>query len=130
MTRIQDPSATRSALIQWFRDAEPTFEDLNICSVMAAATIVGSASSNLVAVPTLDTLTRNADLWFLTHPCPVEGFGLDMSAITALFTAFARLIFSYGGDGEAADDGTLASRVESTSLLLADIRAITLHYAT
>ena len=130
MVPVQHPSEARSALIHWYQDAEPTFEDLDACSVMATEMTVGSASSNLDVVADLDELTRTADLWFLMNPCPYKGFGLSMSAITAFFTAFGRLIFCYGGNFEAADDGTLASRVESTCFLLVDMKSMALRYTT
>jgi hypothetical protein len=85
--------------------------------------LVGSASSNLVILSTLDELTREAEFWLLTNPCPVDGVESGLSKAIEFLMAFGRLMADFEGDFGAADDGSLASSVQSVCLLLHDFKS-------
>ncbi len=101
-------------------------EGLSTCSVITASMLIGSATSNMVIAEALDVLTRDADFWLLTHPCPEESLGRCLSAIVSLFTAYGQLVAVFDGDVQAADDGTLASRAESACHMVRDFRMMAL----
>src|ERR1019366_7330563 len=92
--------------------------------------LIGSATSNMVIAEALDVLTRDADFWLLTHPCPEESLGRCLSAIVSLFTAYGQLVAVFDGDVQAADDGTLASRAESACHMVRDFRMMALRLVT
>jgi hypothetical protein len=119
---IQEPLNDRRALTRWCREVDPVLDDLSACSVIAASMLIGSATSNMVIVEALDVLTRDADFWLLTHPCPEESLGQYLSAIVCVFTAYGQLVAGFDGDVQAADDGTLASQAESACNMVRDFR--------
>jgi hypothetical protein len=126
---IQEPLNDRRALARWYREVEPVLDDLSTCSVIAASMLIGSASSNMVIVEALDVLTRDADFWLVTHPCPEESLGQCLSAIVCVFTAYGQLVAAFDGDVQAADDGTLASRAENACYTAGDFRMMALRLA-
>jgi len=121
---LQGDPASRSDLARWIRDAGGVVDDLDTCSTIVRAILVGAPWSNLMIIGALDELTRKSELWLLTHPCPVDDVDLGLSQVARYFTAFGQLIATCAGDSGAADSGNLGSGVESACFMLADFKVM------
>ena len=125
MPSMQGVPSARSDLASWIEEAEGVLDDLDTCSIIVRSMLVGSASSNLVVMGVLDALTRDAEFWLLTNPCPVDGVDSALSEVARFFTAFGQLVLTCRGDSEAADNGTLAEGVQSACSMLEDFKSMT-----
>jgi hypothetical protein len=117
------------ALSDWFRGTRDVVDDLNSCSVVVLSMMIGSPASNRRALRALDVLTRDAELWLLSHPCPEWRCGVYLSSIVEAFASLGLLLAEHGGDAVAADDGTLAGRVEHTCQMVQDLQSVANRYS-
>jgi len=110
--------AKRRLLLNWFSEASETIADLGVCSVIAKSLLTEITESDLTALRTLDTLTRDADLWLLTHPCPEPKHGEHVASIVAIFVDLGSLFEGVRRDPAGADDGKLSMKVKDACHLV------------
>jgi hypothetical protein len=95
------------ALSNWYVHAPHIIDDLDACQVLVDAMLEGTPEANLHAADALGALTRDAELWLVTHPCPERWNGEHMAAIVHVYMAVGALIVSVGGEPADADEGDL-----------------------
>jgi len=113
-----------SALLDWYVNASHIIADLDACQVLVEAMLTGTPEANFRAVEALGTLTRDAELWLVTHPCPEQWNGEHMAAIVHVYMAIGALIVGVGGDPADADPSDLKDKVTDAGLMGEEVRML------
>ena len=117
-------AADWSALLDWYVEAEEPINDLDSCRVIVDSMMIGTAGSNLVIAPTLNDLTLGAELWLLSHPCPIRWNCDHLLAIVNVYRAIGELIVGVGGDPADAEEWDLQDKVVEAGRLLDEAKYI------
>ena len=112
------------ALLDWYMHASHIIVDLDACQMLADAMLDGTPEANLRAACAMAALTRDAELWLVTHPCPERWNGEHMAAIVHVYMAVGALIVGVGGDPADADQGDLKEKVTDAGLMIEEIRML------
>ncbi len=112
------------ALLDWYMHASHIIDDLDACQSLVDAMLDGTAEANLHAADTLGALTRDAQLWLITHPCPERWNGEHMTAIVHVYMAVGALIVGVGGDPADADQGDLKEKVTDAGLMIDEVKML------
>jgi hypothetical protein len=113
-----------TALLDWYVNASHIIDDLDACQVLVDTMLEGTAEANLHACDALGALTRDAELWLVTHPCPERWNGEHMAAIVHVYMAIGALIVGVGGDPADADQGDLKDKVTDAGLMIDEVRIL------
>jgi hypothetical protein len=112
------------ALLDWYMNASHIIEDLDACQVLVETMLDGTPEANLHAADALGVLTRDAQLWLLSHPCPERWNGEHMTAMVHVYMAVGALIVGVGGDPADADQGDLKEKVTDAGLMIDEVRML------
>jgi len=124
MSFIDQGPTDWGALFQWYTGAKPIIEDLDACRVIVDSMLVGNADTNCRAAEGLDALTRNAELWLLTNPCPEKWNGEHMTAVVDAYKGIGALVMSTLGAPDPALRVVLKEAVDEANRMLEEVRGM------
>jgi hypothetical protein len=111
-------------LLDWYMHASRIIDDLIACQLLVEAMLDGTPEANLRAADALEVLTRDAQLWLITNPCPERWNGEHMTAMVHVYMAVGALIVGVGGDPADADQGDLKEKITDAGLMIDEVRML------
>jgi hypothetical protein len=111
-----------SALLDWYLSVFRLIEDFDSCQVVVDPMLSGTTEANLVGAELLAGLTRDAELWLLSHPCPEPWNGEHMVAIVHTYMAIGTLIVDAEGDPDRVDEVEMKELIGEAALMVQEVK--------
>ena len=113
-----------SALLEWYLSSLGLLEDFDSCQVVVDSLLSGTPEANLAGTVELGALTRDAELWLLTHPCPDVWNGEHMAAIVHAYMAIGTLVVDAYGDPDRVDRVELKEQMSEAALMVQEVKEL------
>ena len=111
-----------SALLDWYLSVFRLIEDFDSCQAVVDSMLSGTPEANLVGAELLGALTRGAELWLLSHPCPEPWNGEHMVAIVHSYMAIGTLIVDAEGDPDRVDQVAMKELISESALMVQEVK--------